>query len=214
MYLSQAADGFHLAKGARYIRRVTQSSLFLDVIDREVKPGLDVVPANATTAEWESRVHSHVGTEYRKMSRQYRKFRDSLYNLHLDPIGTASMLPRSARGVVDTQLKVYGTKVHIPRCDAPTKLMYNIQLEPQSCGRQHHATAPFHSRELHARCVSPPDSNSVTDPVYRVRQRGKGSRYNNRTGVDRCTSPCNPVHTMPFTAKHAWGRPQAHVESP
>ena len=69
MYLSQAADGFHLAKGGRYIRRLTQSSLFLDVIDREVKPGLDVVPANATTAEWESWVHSHVGTEYRKMSR-------------------------------------------------------------------------------------------------------------------------------------------------
>nr|BBD84647.1 putative GMC oxidoreductase [Cordana terrestris] len=53
-------------------------------------PGADILPNNATSAQWETYIRSTVGV-----------------NSH--PLGTAAMMSRELGGVVDPQLKVYGT---------------------------------------------------------------------------------------------------------
>ncbi|KAL8277593.1 hypothetical protein RQP46_010025 [Phenoliferia psychrophenolica] len=90
-YFSHPADAFFLGKGAAYVRKLAESPLLAAFIDSEAKPGLDVVPANATDAEWQTWASQNVGTEYH-------------------PIGTTAMLPRHDNGVVSSELIVYGTK--------------------------------------------------------------------------------------------------------
>ncbi|RFU80823.1 glucose oxidase [Trichoderma arundinaceum] len=61
------------------------------IVDVEVNPNSTVIPPNATDAQWESFTRNSIGS-----------------NSH--PIGTASMMARELGGVVDSELRVYGTK--------------------------------------------------------------------------------------------------------
>lgn len=64
---SHPSDAFHLAQGAAYVRKLSQTPALAAIIDSEARPGLDVVPANATTADWELWTSQHIGTEYREV---------------------------------------------------------------------------------------------------------------------------------------------------
>ncbi|KAJ5115996.1 hypothetical protein N7456_000344 [Penicillium angulare] len=76
---------------AQFIRKIFHTAPLSDVVMDENDPGLDLVPENATESVWKD----WVKTSYRS-------------NFH--PVGTASMMPRDKGGVVNAQLKVYGTK--------------------------------------------------------------------------------------------------------
>ncbi|TVY80982.1 Glucose oxidase [Lachnellula suecica] len=75
---------------AQYIRKIFATAPFSSLVGKETKPGFDVVPANATAAQW---------FEWNK----------SIYRSNFHPVATAAMMPRDIGGVVDTNLKVYGT---------------------------------------------------------------------------------------------------------
>ncbi|KAH6671802.1 glucose oxidase [Halenospora varia] len=75
---------------AKYIREIMATSPLAEQIIAETSPGFSVVPKNATDAEWAG----WVKTSYRS-------------NFH--PVATAAMMPREIGGVVDENLKVYGT---------------------------------------------------------------------------------------------------------
>lgn len=75
----------------KYIRKIFNTAPFSDVYVSEYDPGYDVVPANATNTVWEEFVRNNVNTFYH-------------------PVGTCAMLPRKDGGVVDPELKVYGTQ--------------------------------------------------------------------------------------------------------
>lgn len=62
-----------------------------ELIDEEVLPTIDMVPANASDADWEEWISTAFGA-----------------NSH--PIGTAAMMRRSLGGVVGADLRVYGTE--------------------------------------------------------------------------------------------------------
>ncbi|CAG8980486.1 hypothetical protein HYALB_00013122 [Hymenoscyphus albidus] len=81
--LSQGAVG-------KYIRKIINTAPLSDSLTSETTPGLSVVPQNATDAQWAS----WVKTSYRS-------------NFH--PVATAAMMPKEVGGVVDSNLKVYGT---------------------------------------------------------------------------------------------------------
>ncbi|CEQ40724.1 SPOSA6832_02391 [Sporobolomyces salmonicolor] len=85
-YLQAPVDKFYLVKSAQYLRKLAQTSALAKYIDAETEPG----PSVQTEAEWEEWVEGVVRTEFH-------------------PIGTCSMNPRSAQGVVDPELVVYGT---------------------------------------------------------------------------------------------------------
>ncbi|KAK7936610.1 Glucose oxidase [Apiospora aurea] len=75
---------------ANFIRRMYGTAPFKDVVGPEDTPGLKTVPADAdekAMGDW--------------LKQNYRS------NFH--PVGTAAMMPREVGGVVDSQLKVYGT---------------------------------------------------------------------------------------------------------
>ncbi|CAG8043833.1 unnamed protein product [Penicillium nalgiovense] len=76
---------------ARYIRNAFSTPPLRTIVGEELAPGQKHVPENASDSIWEGWVKS-----------KYRS------NFH--PVGTASMLPRDKGGVVDAELKVYGTK--------------------------------------------------------------------------------------------------------
>ncbi|GAA5859459.1 hypothetical protein JCM1840_004625 [Sporobolomyces johnsonii] len=85
-YLQAPVDKFYLAKGARFLRELAQTPAFSKYIDSEVEPG----PSVQTDEEWEEWVEGAVRSGYH-------------------PVGTCAMSPRSAKGVVDPELVVYGT---------------------------------------------------------------------------------------------------------
>ena len=76
---------------ARYIRKMYNTEPLKAVVGTEVAPGLFLIPENATDEQW---------AQYLK--KNWRP------NNH--PVSTAAMLPRSAGGVVDNELVVYGTR--------------------------------------------------------------------------------------------------------
>ncbi|KAJ6159400.1 Glucose-methanol-choline oxidoreductase N-terminal [Penicillium chrysogenum] len=76
---------------ARYIRKAFSTPPLRTIVGEELAPGRKHVPENASDSIWEGWVKS-----------KYRS------NFH--PVGTASMLPRDKGGVVDAELRVYGTK--------------------------------------------------------------------------------------------------------
>ncbi|OQE13541.1 hypothetical protein PENFLA_c046G06209 [Penicillium flavigenum] len=76
---------------ARYIRKAFSTPPLRTLVREELAPGQKHVPENASDSIWEGWVKS-----------KYRS------NFH--PVGTASMLPRHKGGVVDAELRVYGTK--------------------------------------------------------------------------------------------------------
>nr|AER13599.1 glucose dehydrogenase [Colletotrichum gloeosporioides] len=75
---------------AKFIRSVFGTGPFASVAGTETTPGFDVIPADADEATWKSWA-----------TKEYRS------NFH--PVATAAMLPKEKGGVVDAQLKVYGT---------------------------------------------------------------------------------------------------------
>ncbi|KAJ5651972.1 hypothetical protein N7507_009398 [Penicillium longicatenatum] len=79
------------AEVAWYIRNAFNTAPLSDLVTAEYEPGMDLLPNNAPESEW---------TDWIK----------DTYRSNFHPVGTASMLPRPKGGVVDPQLKVYGTK--------------------------------------------------------------------------------------------------------
>ncbi|CAI7667780.1 unnamed protein product [Penicillium pancosmium] len=76
---------------AWYIRKVFGTLPLADLVGDERSPGLEHVPENASDSTWNSWVKAN-------------------YRSNFHPVGTASMLPRNKGGVVNADLKVYGTK--------------------------------------------------------------------------------------------------------
>lgn len=75
---------------AKWTRKFWATEPMKSLITAEISPGYDVLPQNATDAEWASWVKTAVTA-----------------NSH--PLGTCAMMPRDLGGVVDEKLKVYGT---------------------------------------------------------------------------------------------------------
>ncbi|SNX86469.1 related to Glucose oxidase [Melanopsichium pennsylvanicum] len=86
-YLSNTVDMTILLEGFKLARRVATASPLAEFIQAEVTPGNSI----ESDSQWESWIRSNVGTEFH-------------------PSSTCSMLPREQGGVVDQQMKVYGTK--------------------------------------------------------------------------------------------------------
>ncbi|ORY73613.1 GMC oxidoreductase-domain-containing protein [Leucosporidium creatinivorum] len=85
-YLQHPFDMFILSKAAQFMRKVAQKTSLSKFISGEAEPGTGV----QSECEWEEYVRESIRTEYH-------------------PIGTASMMPRAEKGVVDPRLTVYGT---------------------------------------------------------------------------------------------------------
>ncbi|KAF7759747.1 CAZyme family AA3 [Agaricus bisporus var. burnettii] len=79
-------DTWFLAKATAYGRRFSETVSFKEIIDEEVFPGLDV----QTDEQWQQFIKDTINIDYHSC-------------------GTASLLPREKNGVVDPNLKVYGT---------------------------------------------------------------------------------------------------------
>ncbi|TFK43894.1 4-nitrobenzyl alcohol dehydrogenase-like protein [Crucibulum laeve] len=76
-----------MVAAVKYTRKLVATEVFKPVVAQEVVPG----PSVQTDEEIEEYVRNAVGTTFH-------------------PVGTAAMLPRELGGVVDAQLKVYGTR--------------------------------------------------------------------------------------------------------
>ncbi|KAI9628026.1 hypothetical protein KEM48_011876 [Puccinia striiformis f. sp. tritici PST-130] len=86
-YLVHPFDAWLMVQGAKYARKIMRQDAYKDIIIDEQYPG----PSVQTDEEWEESIRSRISTSYH-------------------PSGTCSMLPQSESGVVDSQLKVYGTR--------------------------------------------------------------------------------------------------------
>ncbi|OHE92089.1 GMC oxidoreductase [Colletotrichum orchidophilum] len=75
---------------AKYIRKLYSTAPFSTYAGTETRPGADVVAADADVEGWESYIKGN-------------------YRSNFHPVGTAAMMPREKGGVVDANLKVYGT---------------------------------------------------------------------------------------------------------
>jgi choline dehydrogenase-like flavoprotein len=93
-YLSVPYDLWAAVQAARLVRRIANSEPLRDAWVDEYEPGIDTVDDSDsnddTQDQWEGYVRSTV---------------NSIYH----PVGTCAMLPRGNGGVVDSDLKVYGT---------------------------------------------------------------------------------------------------------
>lgn len=86
-FASNEYDLKALVELSKYIRRIATTAPFSSLWVDEYEPGLDV----DSDEEWENFVKDNVNTFYH-------------------PVGTCAMLPRKDGGVVDSELKVYGTR--------------------------------------------------------------------------------------------------------
>lgn len=86
-FASNEYDLKALIELSKYIRRIATTAPFSSIWVDEYEPGLEV----DTDEEWEDFVKNNVNTFYH-------------------PVGTCAMLPRKDGGVVDSELKVYGTR--------------------------------------------------------------------------------------------------------
>ncbi|ROW03691.1 hypothetical protein VMCG_05356 [Cytospora schulzeri] len=75
---------------AKFIREVFATEPFAAVAGTETTPGFDVIAADADRATW-------------------KDWAVSKYRSNFHPVATAAMMPKEKGGVVDTNLKVYGT---------------------------------------------------------------------------------------------------------
>ncbi|KZL87022.1 gmc oxidoreductase [Colletotrichum incanum] len=75
---------------AKFIRKLYGTAPFSNFAGTETRPGLDVVAEDADIEGWESYIKGN-------------------YRSNFHPVGTAAMMPREKGGVVDANLKVYGT---------------------------------------------------------------------------------------------------------
>jgi len=85
-YLTHPADVILLREGLKLARKIGQSPPLKDKLQDEVFPG----PAVQSDADWDAWLRLNVGTEYH-------------------PSCTCAMLPYNLGGVVDPNLRVYGT---------------------------------------------------------------------------------------------------------
>ncbi|KAL4806765.1 alcohol oxidase [Aspergillus unguis] len=90
-YFMFSQDAEAQVQVAEYIRKAFGTAPLSGIVGEEVSPGLAALPANASSSAWDSWVKDN-------------------YRPNYHPVGTASMLPREKGGVVDSELKVYGTK--------------------------------------------------------------------------------------------------------
>ncbi|KAK0652721.1 GMC oxidoreductase [Cercophora newfieldiana] len=105
-YLSHPYDIQALIAGAKYARRIAHTKPLSDIWTQEVEPGQKI----ETDAEWEAFARSAMGSFFH-------------------PVGTCAMLPEKEGGVVDAELKVYGTSnVRVVDCSViPVLLSAHIQ---------------------------------------------------------------------------------------
>jgi choline dehydrogenase-like flavoprotein len=75
----------------QYIRKILSTTPLSTSVGKETDPGTTLVPTNASESLW-----------FSWLSSKYRS------NYH--PVGSAAMLPQELGGVVDNNLKVYGTQ--------------------------------------------------------------------------------------------------------
>lgn len=85
-YLSHSADGFMLREGLKLARKLGATEPLKSKVLEEVSPGANIT----SDADWDQWLTEHIQTEYH-------------------PSCTCSMLPRKKGGVVDANLRVYGT---------------------------------------------------------------------------------------------------------
>lgn len=105
-YISNAFDLEATKQAAKYLRKMGTSSPFKELWVKEYDPGFDT----QTDEQWEAYVRENVSTFYH-------------------PLGTCAMLPKEDGGVVDPELKVYGTS-NLRVVDAsviPIMISANIQ---------------------------------------------------------------------------------------
>ncbi|RYP73441.1 hypothetical protein DL771_003613 [Monosporascus sp. 5C6A] len=86
-YFTNGYDVRAVMEGAKFARKVAETEPLRSIWETETEPGPDV-----TTQE------------------QFRDFAVKTVNSFYHPIGTCAMLPKKDGGVVDSDLKVYGTK--------------------------------------------------------------------------------------------------------
>ncbi|KAG6811201.1 hypothetical protein H0H92_008563 [Tricholoma furcatifolium] len=86
-YLDNEVDVKILAEGYRLTRKIYSTAPLKEHIESEVSPGKEI----DTDAQFAEYIKKTLGSTFH-------------------PIGTASMLPRQDGGIVDSRLKVYGTK--------------------------------------------------------------------------------------------------------
>jgi choline dehydrogenase-like flavoprotein len=89
-YLNNEFDRRALVEAAKLVRRLAESQPLRSVWVSEYEPGIDTVPQNATDDQWLAYAKKAVSTVYH-------------------PTGTCAMMPRKLGGVVDHNLRVYGT---------------------------------------------------------------------------------------------------------
>lgn len=91
-YLAQEYDVQAAITAAKYLRKIANTPPLSQAWSAEYEPGLDVVGTGADAdAQWRDYVINNTLTIYH-------------------PIGTCAMLPQNQNGVIDSNLKVYGTK--------------------------------------------------------------------------------------------------------
>lgn len=86
-FASNEYDLRALVELSKYIRRIATTAPFSEIWVDEYEPGLNVT----TDRDWEDFVRNNVNTFYH-------------------PVGTCAMLPRADGGVVDSELRIYGTR--------------------------------------------------------------------------------------------------------
>ncbi|ETS81521.1 hypothetical protein PFICI_06523 [Pestalotiopsis fici W106-1] len=89
-YFMLEFDGRAQAEVARYVRKLYSTEPFASYNSGEVSPGIETVSASADDEAWVSWIKE-------------------TYRSNFHSVGTAAMMPREKGGVVDTELRVYGT---------------------------------------------------------------------------------------------------------
>ena len=96
-YLSQEYDIQALIAAAKFNRKIASTPPLVRTWTAEYEPGFDLIPAGP---------ESYNTNMYDDLWRQYAL--SNMLTLY-HPVGSCAMLPRSLSGVVDSDLKVYGT---------------------------------------------------------------------------------------------------------
>ncbi|KXN82889.1 Glucose oxidase [Leucoagaricus sp. SymC.cos] len=99
-YFEQEIDLKIFAEVVKFCRKVATAPSLKEFSDDNP---VELFPGTAVTTDEEIAVALHIVS-------QFFVLRNSCFILALDTIGSASMLPKEKGGVVDTELKVYGTK--------------------------------------------------------------------------------------------------------
>ncbi|KZT21546.1 GMC oxidoreductase [Neolentinus lepideus HHB14362 ss-1] len=129
-YLSHSADVVMMREGLKLARRIGTSAPLSNYLTGEVSPGSTV----QTDADWETWLRNTIGTEYH-------------------PSCSCAMLPEASGGVVDANLRVYGT-ANVRVVDAS---VFPIQFSA-------HLQAPVYGLAEQASTIIRAQYNGVTLP--------------------------------------------------